>query len=217
MSREQQFLAEVGEALQASLDYATTIERIAQAGGWFHGRQLRHRCPGGGWQLKRTKVVHADPTRRTCQSARGDSARAQSSHLDGAGDEAAAPVRRSDFRSPSLRCEERRAFAAARIARHQVRHFRPARRARSNHGGALHRVLSAEPQVRRPRTCAWPRSSLDARHSRWTTPASTESRRRPSRREIRCSASWRTISEIRLEPSSCSFASAAARGRTGAV
>ena len=60
---EQQFLAEVGEALQASLDYAATVERIAQLAVGFMGDGCVIDVLAGSDKLSRKKVVHADPAK----------------------------------------------------------------------------------------------------------------------------------------------------------
>ena len=60
---QQQFLAEVGEALQASLDYETSIERIAQLVVGFMGDCCAIDVVQEDGTLRRTKVLHADPTK----------------------------------------------------------------------------------------------------------------------------------------------------------
>ena len=60
---EQQFLAQVGETLQASLDYAATVERIAQLAVGFLGDGCVIDILEGADKLSRKKVVHADPAK----------------------------------------------------------------------------------------------------------------------------------------------------------
>ena len=60
---EQQFLAQVGETLQASLDYAATVKRIAQLAVGFLGDGCVIDVSEGADKLSRKKVVHADPAK----------------------------------------------------------------------------------------------------------------------------------------------------------
>ena len=57
----QQFLAEVGAALQSSLDYASTIERIAELVVHFIGDGCAIDVLEDVGKLRRMRVVHADP------------------------------------------------------------------------------------------------------------------------------------------------------------
>ncbi len=59
--REQRFLAEVGEALQASLDYAATVARIARLAVGFMGDACAIDVVDEATRVSRVKVVHADP------------------------------------------------------------------------------------------------------------------------------------------------------------
>jgi PAS domain S-box-containing protein len=57
--REQQFLAEVGESLQASLDPAETIERIAQMASRFMGDACVLDVMQEDGMLRRARIVHS--------------------------------------------------------------------------------------------------------------------------------------------------------------
>jgi signal transduction histidine kinase len=59
----QQFLAEVGAALQASLDYGPTIERIVKLAVDFVGEGCAIDVLEEVGKLKRMRVVHADPSK----------------------------------------------------------------------------------------------------------------------------------------------------------
>jgi PAS domain S-box-containing protein len=59
----QQFLAEVGAALQASLDYAATIERIVKLAVDFVGEGCAIDVLEDVVTLRRMRVVHADPSK----------------------------------------------------------------------------------------------------------------------------------------------------------
>jgi PAS domain S-box-containing protein len=61
--QEQQFLAEVGEALQASLDYAATLDRIARLVVGFMGDTCAIDVLDEDGNVRRMKVAHADPAR----------------------------------------------------------------------------------------------------------------------------------------------------------
>jgi PAS domain S-box-containing protein len=60
---EQQFLAQVGAALQTSLDYAVTLQRIAELAVGFLGDGCVLDLLEGAEHLSRKKVVHADPAK----------------------------------------------------------------------------------------------------------------------------------------------------------
>jgi PAS domain S-box-containing protein len=60
---EQQFLAQAGEALQASLNYAETVNRVAQLAAGFLGDGCVVDVLEGADQLIRKRVVHADPAK----------------------------------------------------------------------------------------------------------------------------------------------------------
>ena len=60
---EQQFLAQVGETLQASLDYGATVTRIAQLAVGFLGDGCVIDILEGADKLSRKKVIHADPAK----------------------------------------------------------------------------------------------------------------------------------------------------------
>ena len=104
---EQQFLARVGETLQTSLDYDTTIRRIAQLAVGFLGDGCVIDILEGTDEFRRKKVVHADPAKGgACRSPRAHSARPQPSHLDSAGHEANVALCDRPRRSSALGCEE---------------------------------------------------------------------------------------------------------------
>jgi PAS domain S-box-containing protein len=60
---EQRFLAQVGETLQTSLDYAATVQRIAQLAVGFLGDGCVIDILEESNRLSRKRVVHADPAK----------------------------------------------------------------------------------------------------------------------------------------------------------
>jgi PAS domain S-box-containing protein len=66
---EQQFLAQVGERLQASLDYTATVQRIAELATGFLGDGCVIDVLQGTDRLSRKKVVHADPAKAELAAA----------------------------------------------------------------------------------------------------------------------------------------------------
>ncbi len=58
--REQQFLAEVGETVQASLDFTETVERVTRLVVVFLGDGCAVDVVRGSDQVRRMRVVHAD-------------------------------------------------------------------------------------------------------------------------------------------------------------
>ncbi len=60
---EQRYLAEVGEALQSSLDYAETVESVAQLPLGFLGDTSTLDVVDESGEVRRMRVVHADPAK----------------------------------------------------------------------------------------------------------------------------------------------------------
>ncbi|HVJ20791.1 MAG TPA: PAS domain S-box protein, partial [Polyangiaceae bacterium] len=69
---EQQFLADVGEALQSSLDYAATGHRIAELAVGFLGDGCALDVVVDDLNLRRLKVVHTDPDKAGLAAALED-------------------------------------------------------------------------------------------------------------------------------------------------